>query len=113
MIRYSSGKVKRIKIELRKISMPSINPLIHLATTFSILLGACSTSTPSPNPVSPTDTETSSIQLPTAIPTLDVPTPTSAAPTPSPQPFPPVTSREWSRGPQDAEITILIYSDFQ
>ena len=113
MKRYSSAKLKRIKIKRRKFIKPSINRLIHLAFTVSILVGACSTSTPSPNPASPTEPETSGIQLPTAIPTLDVPTQTSAPPTPSPQPFPPVSSGEWSRGPDDAEITILIYSDFQ
>ncbi len=113
MIRYSSTQVKRIKIERLKFKKPSINRLTHLAIIVSILLAACSTSTPSPNPVSPTEPETASIQLPSAIPTLDVPTQTSAPPTPSPQPFPPVTSREWSRGPDDAEVTILIYSDFQ
>jgi len=113
MKRYSSTKVKRIKIERQKFMKPSINRLIHLAFTVSILVGACSTSTPSLNPASPTETETASIQLPSAIPTLDVQIPTSAPPTPSPQPFPPVTSEDWSRGPDDAEITILIYSDFQ
>ncbi|MCK5645156.1 MAG: hypothetical protein KAH97_00145 [Anaerolineales bacterium] len=113
MKRYSSAKVKCIKIERLKFKKPSINLLIHLAFTVSILVGACSTSTPSPNPASPTEPETASVQLPTAIPTLDVPPLTSAPPTPSPQLFPPVTSEEWSRGPDDAEITILIYSDFQ
>jgi hypothetical protein len=113
MKRYFSAKLKRIEIERRKSKKSSINQLIHLGITVSILVGACSTSTPSPNPASPTDTETPSIQLPTAIPTLDVPPPTSAPSTPSPQPFPPVTSGDWSRGPDDAEITILIYSDFQ
>jgi hypothetical protein len=27
--------------------------------------------------------------------------------------LPPVTADDWSRGPEDAEITIIVYSDFQ
>jgi hypothetical protein len=27
--------------------------------------------------------------------------------------LPPITADDWSRGPEDAEITIIVYSDYQ
>jgi len=67
--------------------------------------------------------ETPSI-VPTA-PTLIIPTPPPTEPacasidlepTPGPEEpslFPPVTSNDYARGPEDAQVTILIYNDFQ
>ena len=73
-----------------------------------ILLAACGptvppvTTTPSPtHPPSPTTPPCSTSLLE---PTAD----TSAG-----SRFPPVTSNEWSTGPADAAVTIVIYNDFQ
>lgn len=67
-----------------------------------------------PQPTYPPTPTLTPIQLgPTSTPT---PAPTTAVPPiPSPTliPIPPVSDDDWSRGPDDALVTFLVYADFQ
>jgi cyclophilin family peptidyl-prolyl cis-trans isomerase/protein-disulfide isomerase len=75
-----------------------------------LFVTACSpakTLTPDPNYVFPTN-----IIIPTPVACSSV----ESAPTPGPEApsiFPPITDADFSRGPQDALITLLDYSDYQ
>jgi protein-disulfide isomerase len=105
--------------------------LVALAT---LLLGACSstveppaTSTPTqeppaPSPATATDrptatsapTETPSVPPPTATEPPQRATATQAPPTPTAAPsFLDVRPDDWVRGPSDAPVTIIEYSDYQ
>ena len=67
----------------------SATPYPSTATITAVRLGPTSTSEPIP------------------------PSPTPPPPTETLRPIDPITTNDWSRGPQDAPITFLIYSDFQ
>jgi PBP1b-binding outer membrane lipoprotein LpoB len=110
--------------------------LKHLALVAlaALLLGACSsaaapTATYAPAQDQPTATDRPTVSAPTETPTMPPPTATEplqvAAATQSPQPaadtptpvavssFLDVGLDEWFRGPADAQVTIIEYSDFQ
>jgi cyclophilin family peptidyl-prolyl cis-trans isomerase/protein-disulfide isomerase len=77
------------------------------------LLGACISSTPSApaTVLGPTRTP---LQLGPAIsPTPPPATGTPLPPTPTLLPLPDISASDWSVGPSDAAVTLLIYADFQ
>ena len=102
---------ERITWGLSRFDKTSSSLLSALLLTLSITACASQgTVAPSPQPV-PTRT---SVRLgPTStsspIPPTSIPTP----PTPTLVPIPPVSGDDWSRGPQDALVTLVVYSDFQ
>jgi hypothetical protein len=98
-----------------------------------LLLTACGPATPLPV-AEATDTPTaaasptpSDVATPTPVAeaTETVPEPAAAFPTPNPNPecvaapipedpnIPPVSADEWSQGPDDAQVTLIEYGDFQ
>src|SRR3972149_1200449 len=79
-----------------------------LILLFFVLLSACA-------PV--TDAPTATLQ-PTASPAPTQPPCSTVASEPTPIPgvdsrFPAVRAGEWSKGPADAAVTIVVYNDFQ
>ncbi|MEP7134040.1 MAG: peptidylprolyl isomerase [Chloroflexota bacterium] len=90
--------------------MKTSKAIILSTSLFLLLLTACSTpSTPTPDPnfVFPTNI---------IIPTQPACTTLLTAPTPGPDTpsiFPPITAADHVRGPEDAAVTILDYSDYQ
>jgi hypothetical protein len=93
---------------------------VHLVFLTLLLVGCLpkvqATPTITPTEARPTPTEV----LP--VPTQVVITPASSCtvitqkPTPGPTPesiFPPITSSDWVKGPANAKVTIIEYSDFQ
>jgi hypothetical protein len=97
-----------------------------------LLLAACGPATPLPEAAA-TDTPTaasptaSDLATPTSVAEAaeTVSEPTAAFPTPNPNPecvvapipedpnIPPVTADDWSQGPDDAQVTLIEYGDFQ
>jgi len=76
-------------------------------------LSACSSpATVSPTQV-PTQVRTAAQLGPSSTSTLTPPTPTPVPPAPTLVPIPDNSDSDWSRGPADAPVTFLIYSDFQ
>jgi hypothetical protein len=90
-----------------------------------LLLAACGQATDTPTAAaSPTAMD---LATPTSVAeaTEAVPEPTAAFPTPNPNPecvaapipedpnIPPVTADDWSQGPDDAQVTLIEYGDFQ
>jgi cyclophilin family peptidyl-prolyl cis-trans isomerase/protein-disulfide isomerase len=78
----------------------------------SLLLAACAAPTPAP-----TSEPTAWVSLPLTSPGTSSalpPTPSSVSDIPQPTlaPIPPITDADWARGPADAPITLLLYSDF-
>jgi hypothetical protein len=81
----------------------------EVQTTPSVAATATSVARPAPTVVLSVPTETS--LLPDAGCTV-----ISKKPTPGPtaeSPFPPVSNTDWVKGPADAKVTIIEYSDFQ
>ena len=79
-----------------------------------ILINACAPSsqvdTPSPVPTAPT------IIIPTPPPTEPACSSIKLEPTPGPEVpslFPPVSAEDYTRGPEEAGVTIIVYNDFQ
>jgi hypothetical protein len=91
----------------------SITSLILVVTFGALILSACVESSPTASPVGPTSTRTPPALGPTTTQSETTPTETSAPPLPTAQPVPPVRSSDWRRGPENAEVTIFVYSDFQ
>jgi cyclophilin family peptidyl-prolyl cis-trans isomerase len=79
----------------------------------TLMLGACTSQAPPP-----TSTPTLWVPIPlgsvSAPPATGTPTglPLSTTPVPTLAPIPPITETDWIRGPADAPITLLLYSDF-
>jgi hypothetical protein len=87
--------------------------LLSLVISIAFVLSACTSSSPTASPVGPTSTRTPPALGPTSTQSEALPTETSAPPPPTAQPIPPVSSGDWRRGPENAEVTIFVYSDFQ
>jgi len=98
----------------------AIKPTIFLAL-LAILLSACAESIP---PASTSEAAAPALEEATALPLTSLSTPTrkpgctiqSALPTANPtieSILPPATEKDWRKGPDDAQVTILEYSDFQ
>ena len=89
--------------------MPSLLPRTVGLVLLISLLTACKTA------------PETAVSTPTLAPTFEIPaqaacTSLAAAPTPGPETpsiFPPITEADHSRGPADAQITIIDYSDYQ
>jgi len=99
--------------------MKRIAPLFILLAV--LILAGCGGTGQSPvitATVAPTTPPQPTQALPTGAPTATTtPIPggcqtTSLLPAPDPI-FPPITAADWQKGPQDAIVTILVYSDFQ
>ncbi|RPI80999.1 MAG: hypothetical protein EHM41_21550 [Chloroflexi bacterium] len=87
----------------------------------SLLLSACAAKTTEPaqtvEAAEPTSTQRST-NLQTVAAPVDLPGCTLSSPIPTPGPteqslFPPSKESDWTRGPDDAAITLMVYSDFQ
>ena len=82
-----------------------------------IALFLFSSCTPSPSPDTPAPAPTAlTIIIPTPPPTEPACTSVNLEPTPGPEIpslFPPVSAADYSRGPEDAAVTIIVYDDFQ
>jgi cyclophilin family peptidyl-prolyl cis-trans isomerase/protein-disulfide isomerase len=93
----------------------SYHPLVHagLILLMIICLPACSSNDlPTPSIV-PSEVRTAINLGPTATSTLIPPSPTPPPPAPTLVPVPPISESDWIRGPADAQVTLLVYSDFQ
>jgi cyclophilin family peptidyl-prolyl cis-trans isomerase/protein-disulfide isomerase len=78
----------------------------------SALLAACAGATPAPATEAKAH-PTLALPGPSSTPDSPLPGATSAAaPTPAPT-LPPVTEADWSRGPMDAPLQLVVYTDFQ
>jgi cyclophilin family peptidyl-prolyl cis-trans isomerase/protein-disulfide isomerase len=103
-------RLNTIQIHAGKLIQGLICVLILL---MSISLSACSTSeTASPSPI-PTDTGIPLDLGPAPTDTPPLPTSTPLPPAPTLVPIPTISDSDWTRGPLDAAVTLLIYSDFQ
>ena len=92
---------------MQKVFLSSIFVIIFLLTACT---PAVSPATPSAVPTAPT------IIIPTPPPTKPACSTINLEPTPGPETpslFSPVSTADYSRGPEDAAVTILIYNDFQ
>jgi cyclophilin family peptidyl-prolyl cis-trans isomerase/protein-disulfide isomerase len=100
--------------------------IVLLFALLAVLLAACGGAA-STAPGAPARTSTATL-IPAQASTLPPQATATAQPTPTPIPggcqvvsllpagdptFPPVTAADWTRGPADAAVTILEYSDFQ
>lgn len=89
--------------------------MLVLSAALTLVLAAC---TPSPGPVdattTPPPTAIEAARLgPTNTPKPATVTRLPSSPTATIQPLEPVTAEDWIRGPLDAEISFLVYCDFQ
>jgi hypothetical protein len=81
----------------------------RLLLCLSLLLAAC---TPSPAATGLTTYEP--VQLgPTSTGTIAMPTRTPIPSTPTRPPIVTTPVADWSRGPEDAAVTLVVYADFQ
>lgn len=110
----------KVRAQIRKVESGKIisakRPLslILLVTLFilgTLLFTSC-TSTPSPQ-AEPTATRTPPSLGPSSTPTDEPPSETPTPIPPTAEPGSQEPSSDWSRGPEDAEVTITVYSDFQ
>jgi hypothetical protein len=89
----------------------------YLFILAGLLLTACGApAAPTPTAtLPPTTAPTRELPPPEPTPTLEPaqPTPSSTPPLPTAVPIAEVTGEDWIRGPEDASITLLVYSDFQ
>jgi len=109
-----------------------VRKYLFTASILVLVLAGCAGSPPAATetPTIPVATATVAPTLPAAAPTdtpssqeavVDQPLPAGCnvvSPQPTPGPtqqsiFPPVSESDWTRGPQDAYVTIMEYSDFQ
>jgi hypothetical protein len=87
--------------------------LFILALGFSLAISACGTAEVSPNPQPPTPTRTAVKLGPTSTSLPATPTQPASEPTPTLVPLQPITENDWTRGAEEATVTIVVYSDFQ
>jgi cyclophilin family peptidyl-prolyl cis-trans isomerase/protein-disulfide isomerase len=78
-----------------------------------VLLPACSTPTSITPSSLPTEVRTAAQLGPTLTPTNPPPSSTPPPPEPTLVPIPATSDTDWSRGPADAPVTFLIFSDLQ
>jgi cyclophilin family peptidyl-prolyl cis-trans isomerase/protein-disulfide isomerase len=102
--------MRRFKLDFH---LPPPGILFASICIFAIHLAACSPPTTPSATLQSTATRTAPQLGPTSTPKPVTPTPTPAPPTPTLMPLPPISDSDWSRGPSDATVTILVYSDFQ
>ncbi|NIM92290.1 MAG: hypothetical protein GTO18_01050 [Anaerolineales bacterium] len=77
------------------------------------LLTACASTTTSAPTNTPLPTRTPPQLGPSSTPEPSTPTPTPQPALPTALPIPPVSDADWTRGPADAPVTLMVYSDFQ
>ena len=87
----------------------SFNPLL-IVFLYAFFLSACTTAAPTPQP---TATIIAVTLGPTSTNPPSAPSPSPVRPTATLIPIQPISDEDWSRGPVDAPITLLVYSDFQ
>ncbi len=95
------------KLKFSHLSIPGILLCLSFLTTACAPTGTVQptlTPPPSRTPVRLGPTSTMSPVPPTAVPPI---------PSPTLIPIPPITVDDWSRGPEDASFTFVVYSDFQ
>jgi len=113
--RLLSGKIASVSLQVETI-MPKYTPLILLL--LAVLISGCGSAQETVQP-SPTPVPTVVLDIPAASDDFSTGsgcTVVSLKPTPgaTPEsPFLPITQDDWSRGPADAPITLIAYSDFQ
>ena len=91
---------------------PHITFILVICFLLAFLSACSSPVTVSPTQL-PTEVRTAAQLGPSSTSTLSPPTVTPVPPPPTLVPIPDISDSDWSRGPADAPVTFLIYSDFQ
>ncbi len=86
---------------------------VWVLVLFVFALSACASPTSEPATPVPLDTIGPAKLGPTSTPTSLPPSRIPATPLPTLRPIDPISNADWRKGPDDAPIQILVYSDFQ
>jgi hypothetical protein len=106
-------RVRYLPSHRRSIPAPIRWMLIIGFILLGILLSGCKSAQQSETSPTPKPTRTPVSLGPTSTPKATSTSPSASPPTPTLAPLPALSDQDWFRGPDDAEVTIVLYSDFQ